>query len=324
MSVSLLLLLLSCSSVFERENQINSIEIIHIQSAPPVSVNNSDQTFRQSSPETERTLFDNQILSHTHTHAHTHAMYIRPTSIFNDRQHAGELLAEKLRKTNLFSPSSRDSAIQQRQSSLSSISTGGQPLVLALPRGGLPVAAPICRTLRCPLDIIVCKKIGMPGHEEFAIGACSPRGKTFVNDRVTKRYPQIVTPQYIEQQARVIMRQSREREREYRGREEPLFAISGRDVILVDDGIATGMTMRAAINDVHEEGARSITLAVPVLPGHTLDELKQNQYVTDVVYIEAPMDFRAVGRFYDNFEQTTDYEAKQVLSHYGKQFTSLA
>lgn len=245
-------------------------------------------------------------------------MYIRPTSIFKDRQHAGELLAEKLRKLSLFSSSSSSSLTS------TSTSTRSQPLVLALPRGGLPVAAPICRTLRCPLDIIVCKKIGMPGHEEFAIGACSPRGKTFVNEQVTRRYPQIVTPQYIDRQARVIMQQSREKEREYRGREEPLFAISGRDVILVDDGVATGMTMRAAINDVHEEGAKSITLAVPVLPAHTLDELNQNRNVTEVVYIEAPTDFRAVGRFYDNFEQTTDYEAKQVLAHYGKQFTSRA
>lgn len=177
------------------------------------------------------------------------------------------------------------------------------------------MAAEVCKRFDLPLDIIVCKKIGFPGHGEFAIGAVSPTGKVYLNERVTRAYRREISQQYIDEQREKLTRSTQEKERQYRD-ELPILDITDRDAYIVDDGIATGMTMKAAIEDAKHRGAKTVIVAVPVLPPDTLNDLRNNEHVDEVIYIEAPSNFYAVGRFYQDFGQTEDSEAKSILQEY--------
>lgn len=182
-------------------------------------------------------------------------------------------------------------------------------IVLALPRGGVPVAYEVARALGAPLDVFLVRKLGLPGHEEFAMGAIASGGVRLINEDVVQYYG--VTAAEIEAVAEIEQRELDRRERSYRdGR--PLPELAGRTVILIDDGLATGSTMRAAVLAVREESPSSIVVAVPVAAVETCDEFQG--LVDDIVCAETPAPFYAVGIWYEDFSQTTDEEVHELLS----------
>lgn len=185
---------------------------------------------------------------------------------------------------------------------------GPRPLVLALPRGGVPVAAPIAEGLNAPLDLMVVRKLGFPGHEEFAMGAIASGGVRIMNDAMLQRQP--VSPQAIDRVVQAEQAELERRERTYRG-DRPTPEFSGRAVILVDDGIATGATMRAAISVCRERDAASVCVAVPVGPPETVTQLRDE--ADEVVCLATPEPFAAIGAWYRVFDQTTDEEVRQLL-----------
>ena len=187
---------------------------------------------------------------------------------------------------------------------------GKDCLILALPRGGVPVAAEVAHHLGAPLDILVVRKLGAPGFPEFGMGAIAEGGATCVDPEVRARLN--VTEAQL---SSVIHKEERELERRiqlYRG-DHKFPDIKGKDVILVDDGIATGGTARAAIQALRAWGPRRIVLAVPVVAADTAKALSSE--VDALVYVEAPVHFRAVGAWYTHFDQTTDAEVIALLNN---------
>ena len=181
--------------------------------------------------------------------------------------------------------------------------------VLALPRGGVPVAYEVARALGAPLDVFLVRKLGLPGHEEFAMGAIASGGVRLINEEVVRDYS--VTAAEIDAVIAVEERELERRERSYRdGR--PLPSLENRTVILVDDGLATGASMQAAVLAVREQFPGKIIVAVPVAAAETCDEFRG--HVDDIVCVEMPDPFYAVGIWYEDFGQTTDQEVHDFLS----------
>lgn len=183
-------------------------------------------------------------------------------------------------------------------------------MVLALPRGGVPVAFEIAKKLHAPLDLIVTHKLGAPGNEEFAIGAVAEDGSSFIDPGAGG----FASKDYLNEEIRRQLREIQKRIKKYRGG-RPLPSLSGKIAILVDDGIATGHTMKSAIALAKNAKARRIIVAVPVLPKDTLAALKNE---AEVIYLETPWPFLAIGRFYGNFEQLTDVEVRDYLREASK------
>jgi predicted phosphoribosyltransferase len=181
-------------------------------------------------------------------------------------------------------------------------------LVLGLPRGGVPVAFEVAQALHAPLDVFLVRKLGVPGHEELAMGAIASGGIRVMNEPVMEilRIPDRVVDAVAERETRELAR----REREYRGN-RPLPEIRGRTVILVDDGLATGSTMRAAAEALKQEHPRRLVVAVPVAAPETCDELREE--VDEIVCAITPDPFHAVGLWYDDFSQTSDDEVRDLL-----------
>lgn len=181
-------------------------------------------------------------------------------------------------------------------------------IVLALPRGGVPVGYEVARALRAPLDVLLVRKLGVPGHEELAMGAIASGGVRVLNQDILRQLR--LAPAQLE---RVVAQEERElqrRERLYRG-SRPRLAVYGRTVILVDDGVATGATMRAAVRAMRTLQPRELIVAVPVGAYDTCDELRIE---ADRVECAAePEPFYAVGVWYHDFSQTTDDEVRQLL-----------
>lgn len=205
---------------------------------------------------------------------------------FQDRYEAGRLLAEEL----------RDYAGR------------GDVLVVALPRGGVPVGYEVARLLRAPLDAMQVRKLGVPGHEELAMGAIASGGVRIVSENVVEalRIPERVIATVAAAETQELER----RERIYR--EGRLFPdVRGRTVILVDDGLATGSTMRAAAAALRSLGAARLVAAVPVAPKESCDALRD--VVDDVVCAKMPERFLAVGEWYEDFSQTSDEEVSELL-----------
>ena len=192
---------------------------------------------------------------------------------------------------------------------LASLAEASDAIVLALPRGGVPVAFALAMALGLPLDLLIVRKLGLPNQPEYAIGAVGSGGVRIMQEGV---------PGFMgttqEQVDAIVARELAEigrRERLYRGaRAEP--ALAGRRVLLVDDGIATGSTMLAAIRVARLRGAARVIVAVPVAPPATLKELAPQ--VDEVVCLEAPPRFCAVGQWYDRFDQTSDEEVQELLA----------
>lgn len=207
--------------------------------------------------------------------------------IFNDRTEAGHKLAERLRH---LKPE--------------------KPIVVALPRGGLPVAYEIAQALEAPLDIILVRKIGAPGNPEFAVGAVADGVSpvTVVNRRAVEGLG--IRVSYIERQAEAEFKEIERRRRLYLG-DRARTDMAGRTVIVVDDGVATGTTTRAALRALRRRDPARLVLAVPVAAADTLAELKDE--ADEIVCLYAPADFGAVGYFYMNFAQVDDAEVVDIL-----------
>jgi predicted phosphoribosyltransferase len=211
------------------------------------------------------------------------------TSGFRDRREAGQALA----------------------AALTSYAGQSDVLVLALPRGGVPVAVEVAEALGAPLDLFLVRKLGAPRHRELAIGAIASGGVRVLNDDVVRWYG--MTPAEIEEIAREEQIELERRESAYReGR--PALPIEGRVVILVDDGLATGSNMRASVKAVRRRNPSRIVVAVPVGARDTCDEL--NAHADEVVCVRSPEPFVAVGQWYGDFNQTTDQEVRDLLRDY--------
>jgi predicted phosphoribosyltransferase len=206
---------------------------------------------------------------------------------FRDRTEAGQYLATKL----------------------GAYSGRSDVIILALPRGGVPVGYEVAVALHATLDVFMVRKLGLPGHEELAIGAIATGGAK-VFDHYLIRELGISE----EELARVVAREERELERreiEYRGHRPPV-SVTGHTTILVDDGLATGYTMRAAVAALKQEGAAQIVIAVPVAPPETCDSFRTE--VHEIVCAVTPEPFLAVGLWYRDFRQTTDEEVRDLLA----------
>ncbi|MBK9714680.1 MAG: phosphoribosyltransferase [Kouleothrix sp.] len=182
-------------------------------------------------------------------------------------------------------------------------------LVLGLPRGGVPVAYEVARALRVPMDVFLVRKLGLPGHEELAMGAIASGGAYVINDDVVAA---LGIPAHIV--AAVAAEQQRElerRERAYRDDRAPV-EVGGRTVILVDDGLATGATMRAAAAALRRRRPAAIVVAVPTAARETCDALRGE--VDRVVCASTPEPFHAVGLWYEDFSQTTDEQVRALLA----------
>jgi putative phosphoribosyl transferase len=186
----------------------------------------------------------------------------------------------------------------------------GRPdvLVLGLPRGGIPVGYEVARGLGAPLDVFVVRKLGVPGQEELAMGAIATGGVRVLNDEVLGYVP--VPRDAIEAVAKREQQELERRELAYRGNRPPLD-VKGKTVIVVDDGLATGSTMRAAVRALRKMEPLSIAVAVPVAAMQTCRELRTE--VDDLVCLRTPEPFQAVGLWYEDFEQTTDAEVHDLL-----------
>ena len=182
-------------------------------------------------------------------------------------------------------------------------------LVLALPRGGVPVGYEVATALGLPLDVLVVRKLGVPGHEELAMGAIASGGAVVVNDEVVRaiRIPDAVLAEAIE----IERRELRRRELAYRG-DRPPPQVTGRTVLLVDDGLATGSTMRAAVLALRERAPASVVVAAPTAAAATVTEL--GKVADEVVCVAVPRRFVAVGLAYELFDQTTDEEVSTLLA----------
>ena len=206
---------------------------------------------------------------------------------FANRTEAGRQLAEKLEKY-----AGRDDVI-----------------VLGLPRGGVPVAYEVAKRLRTPLDVFIVRKLGVPGFEELAAGAIASGGVRVLNQDVVRAIP--YAEEAIEAVTAKETTELQRREQIYReGRPPP--ELRDRTVILIDDGLATGATMRAAVKALRQRGAARIVVAVPVGPPDTCHEIEEQ--ADETICLSMPAFFQAVGQYYEDFSQTSDEDVRELLS----------
>src|SRR5256884_2381497 len=206
---------------------------------------------------------------------------------FPNRIEAGRILAENLEKY-----ADRDDVI-----------------VLGLPRGGVPVANEVAKRLRAPLDVFIVRKLGVPGFEELAAGAIASGGVRVLNEDVMRAIP--YADQAIEAVTARETAELERREQIYReGRPPP--ELRDRIAILVDDGLATGATMRAAVKAVRQSGAARVVVAVPVGPPDTCREIEQE--ADETICLSTPQYFQAVGQYYEDFSQTSDDDVRELLT----------
>jgi putative phosphoribosyl transferase len=179
-------------------------------------------------------------------------------------------------------------------------------LVLALPRGGVPIGFELARELGAPLDLMLVRKLGVPGHEELAMGAIASGGVRVTNPEIAAQVPDEDFARVAETERAELRR----RETAYRG-DRPPAEVQGRCVVLVDDGVATGATMKAAIRAVRALGAARVIVAVPLAPRETVAELRA--LADDVVCPESPEPFFGIGQWYERFEQLDDDDVRDTL-----------
>ncbi|MCW8451460.1 phosphoribosyltransferase [Legionella quinlivanii] len=181
-------------------------------------------------------------------------------------------------------------------------------IVLGLPRGGVPVACEVAKKLHLPLDMLIVRKLGLPGYKELAMGAIASGGTVFFNEELIKTYK--VTSEAIEAVIKSETHELLRREAVYRGK-RPYPVLTGKRVILIDDGIATGATLKAAVETIKKQNPSSITIAVPVADPVVSKELEK--IVDEVVCPLLPSDIQAVGLWYDDFRQISDKEVLSLL-----------
>jgi len=214
-------------------------------------------------------------------------------ALYRDRRHAGRVLAQAL------------AGKYQGRTDV---------VVLALPRGGVPVAWEIAQRLRAPLDVFVVRKLGVPGQEELAMGALASGGIVVLNHEVVDALG--IDEGTLSRVAADELRELIRRERSYRDGRPPA-QVEGKVVILVDDGLATGSPMRAAVQALRQLRPRELVVAVPIAAASTCESIRAE--VDDIVCGATPEPFRAVGLWYDDFSQTTDEEVHQLLASGGGQ-----
>jgi len=202
--------------------------------------------------------------------------------MFEDRNDAGTQLAKKLTKFK-----------------------EENVVVLAIPRGGLPVGAQVAKSLQAPLDVVLTKKIGYPTNKEYAIGAVSLESIVLTNAMGIEK-------SYIDQETARIRKTLRERYNQYYKHQSPAN-LKNKTIIIVDDGVATGNTLLATIELVYKQNPSKIIIAIPVAPASAIYKISNTENVDEVICILIPDNFRAVGQFYKNFEQVTDQKAIQIL-----------
>lgn len=212
---------------------------------------------------------------------------------------------EVVRKHKL---SNRTSAGQSLAAKLIKLEHRNDVIVLALPRGGVPVAYEIAIKLHAPLDVLVVRKLGIPHHEEYAMGAIAQGGVRILNEDVVNSHR--ISKQAIQQVIDRELQELNRREKTYRD-DFPWPSLKDKCVILVDDGLATGATMHAAIEAVKHQEAEKIIMAVPVASAQALNDLKD--YVDEIVCLMIPEPFYSVGEWYQEFNQTSDQEVLQLL-----------
>jgi putative phosphoribosyl transferase len=205
---------------------------------------------------------------------------------FMDRREAGRVLASQL-----MHYSGRDDVV-----------------VLALPRGGVPVGFEVARALAAPLDVFLVRKLGVPGHEELAMGAIASGGVIVLNEQVVRGLG--IPPQEIERVIREEEAELARREREYRG-DRPMPSVEKKVAILIDDGLATGASMRAAAAALRKLRPARIVVGVPAAAAETCDQFRSE--VDEIVCAMTPEPFYAVGVWYEDFSQTTDEEVRELL-----------
>lgn len=214
--------------------------------------------------------------------------FLPETNLFRDRSHAGQELAE---------------ALQHLKDS--------NPLVLALPRGGVPVAFEVSRALSAPLDLVLVRKIGAPGNEELALGAVidGAEPKWVINQELFNQISP--PPNWFEEEMQRQLSELERRRQRYCG-QRPAPVLSGRCVILIDDGVATGATVRAALKGLKQSNPSRIVLAVPVGPGAEMEMLRAE--VDELVCLAMPDPFIGVGCHYGDFDQTSDEQVIDLLA----------
>lgn len=183
-------------------------------------------------------------------------------------------------------------------------------IVLGLPRGGVPVAAHVAEALGAPLDVFIVRKLGVPGHEELAMGAIASGGVRVMNRDVLDYMS--IPLQIIDSVAEREQRELERREREYRGARPPLD-VRGKTVIVVDDGLATGSTMRAAVNALRKMEPRAVIVAVPLAATSACEDFRRDPAVDEIVCLRTPEPFQAVGLWYEDFAQTSDEQVHALV-----------
>ena len=202
----------------------------------------------------------------------------------------------------------RQDAGRQLATLLGSLAGRPHMVVLGLPRGGVPVAAEVAAALRAPLDVFIVRKLGVPGQEEFAMGAIASGGARVIDAALVRDLA--ISTAEINAVAQAETRELERRERQYRG-DRPFPELAGRTVIVVDDGLATGASMRVAVAALRGEHPARIVVAVPVAPWETCEALRQA--ADEVVCAVTPEPFHAVGLWYEDFRQTSDEEVHDLL-----------
>jgi putative phosphoribosyl transferase len=206
--------------------------------------------------------------------------------VFRNRTEAGQVLAKALR----------------------GFANRSDLLVLGLPRGGVPVAFEVAQALHAPLDVFIVRKLGVPGHEEYAMGALASGGVRVLDEHVVRKLQ--IPEQAVESVARAEQRELERREELYRGGMAPVD-VHDRTVLLVDDGLATGSTMRAAVRALRRQKPQRIVVAVPTAAADTCEALRDE--ADEVICATTPEPFRAVGLWYQDFSQTSDDEVCELL-----------
>ena len=217
------------------------------------------------------------------------------TPYFLDRRDAGQRLAQEL----------------------GSYANRSDLLVFGLPRGGVPVAYEVAHALHAPLDVFIVRKLGFPGHPELAMGAIATGGVRILDRRLIEMYdvPEDAIDEVTESEQRELER----REKLYRD-DRPSPEVRDHTVILIDDGLATGSTMRAAVQALRQEGARKVVVAVPIAPPDTCEAMSHE--VDDIICAITPEPFLAVGVWYADFSETSDEEVRELLAKAAKELPS--
>ncbi|KEI43888.1 phosphoribosyltransferase [Saccharopolyspora rectivirgula] len=213
--------------------------------------------------------------------------FSRPNERYTDRAHAGQVLASKITALQL-----------------------ADPVVLGLARGGVPVAAQVARALRAPLQVCVARKIGAPGQPELALGAVTADGPPTYDDALVRSFG--VRPHDLQQDCERERAEARRREQLYQPSQ--VVSVAGRDAVLVDDGLATGATARAALRMLRQSDPRTVVLAVPVGAPDAVRALREE--ADQVVCVLQPVHFAAVGQWYRDFGPTSDEEIHRILQEF--------